>query len=93
MVLIVERRDTAPQPTAQDPGPRSVERALRHMHWHFVPADASPLLQRRPLWDVLLVALSVGGTVISLSGVVLGWRRVRRKLGWHTPAAPQAPMR
>ncbi|ASI68238.1 peptidase [Diaphorobacter nitroreducens] len=55
--------------------------------------DWLPLLQRRPLWDVLLVALSVGGTVISLSGVVLGWRRVRRKLGWRTPAAPQAPMR
>ena len=55
--------------------------------------DWLPLLQRRPLWDVLLVALSVGGTVISLSGIVLGWRRVRRKLGWHTPAAPQAPMR
>lgn len=48
MVLIVERRDTAPQPTALDPGPRSVDRALRHMHWHFVPADASPLMQRRP---------------------------------------------
>ncbi|WP_258316913.1 hypothetical protein, partial [Escherichia coli] len=47
--------------------------------------DWLPLLQRRPLWDVLLVALSVGGTVIRLSGVVLGWRRVRRKLGWHTP--------
>ena len=48
MVLIVERRDTAPPPTALDPGPRSVERALRHMHWHLEPADASPLLLRRP---------------------------------------------
>lgn len=48
MVLIVERRDTTPLPLAADPGPRSTERALRHMHWHFVPADASPLLLRRP---------------------------------------------
>jgi hypothetical protein len=47
MVLIVERRDTPPEPF--DPGPRSTERALQHMHWFFVPADASPLLQRRPL--------------------------------------------
>ena len=48
MVLIVERRDAAPAFAQDDPGPRSVERALRHMHWHFVPADASPLMQRRP---------------------------------------------
>ncbi|WP_176693154.1 hypothetical protein [Arenimonas terrae] len=47
MVLIVERRD-APSPTAiVDPGPRSLERALKHMHWHFLPGDASPLVQRR----------------------------------------------
>jgi len=48
MVLIVERRDATPAPAPSNPGPRSVERALRHMHWHFVPADASPLMQRRP---------------------------------------------
>ena len=47
MVLIVERRD-APSPTAiADPGPRSLERALKHIHWHFVPGDPSPLVQRR----------------------------------------------
>ena len=50
MVLIVERRDLPPlPPLLPDPGPRSTERALRHMHWHFVPADASPLLHRRPV--------------------------------------------
>lgn len=48
MVLIVEHRHPTSQSAAHDPGPRSVERALRHMHWHFAPADASPLLQRRP---------------------------------------------
>ncbi len=48
MVLIVERRDTGLAFTPADPGPRSLERALRHMHWHFVAADASPLLRRRP---------------------------------------------
>ena len=48
MVLIVERRD-APPPDGIDPGPRSTERALRHMHWFFSPEDASPLLRRRPV--------------------------------------------
>lgn len=48
MVLIVEQRETFPPSSVPDPGPRSTERALRHMHWHFVPADASPLLLRRP---------------------------------------------
>ena len=48
MVLIVERRD-APPPDGLDPGPRSTERALRHMHWFFAPEDASPLLRRRPM--------------------------------------------
>ena len=49
MVLIVERRDAPSSPAAADPGPRSLERALKHMHWHFLPGDASPLVQRRTL--------------------------------------------
>ncbi|GAB2489799.1 hypothetical protein [Arenimonas alkanexedens] len=48
MVLIVERRELSPLPPASESGPRSTERALRHMHWHFVAADASELLRRRP---------------------------------------------
>ena len=48
MVLIVERRDTAPAASPADPGPRSLDRALRHMHWNFSPDDASPLMRRRP---------------------------------------------
>lgn len=49
MVLVVERREPAPVPDPRDlrdPGPRSLERALMHMHWHYAPADASPLMQR-----------------------------------------------
>ena len=49
MVLTVERRDTAPTATAADPGPRSPDRALRHMHRHYSHADASTLMQRRPM--------------------------------------------
>ncbi len=42
--------------------------------------DWLPLLQRRPAWDALLIALSLGGAALSLTGVVIGWRRLARKL-------------
>jgi hypothetical protein len=42
--------------------------------------DWLPLLERRPLWDLLLVALSLGGAALSLTGVVIGWRRLGYKL-------------
>ncbi|WP_199740047.1 PepSY-associated TM helix domain-containing protein [Acidovorax sp. FJL06] len=42
--------------------------------------DALPLLERRPLWDMLLIVLSLGGAVLSVSGVVMGWRRLGAKL-------------
>ena len=47
--------------------------------------DWLPLLERRPLWDVLLIVLSLGGAVMSLTGVVIGWRRLGIKL--RAPAA------
>lgn len=42
--------------------------------------DWLPLLDRRPLWDILLIVLSLGGTLLSLTGVVIGWKRLGRKL-------------
>lgn len=42
--------------------------------------DWLPLLNRRPLWDVLLIAFSTGGLIISVSGIIIGWRRLGRKL-------------
>ncbi|MDP9605666.1 UNVERIFIED_ORG: hypothetical protein J2W38_005480 [Variovorax paradoxus] len=51
--------------------------------------DWLPLLERRPLWDVLLVALSLGGAVLSLTGVVIGWRRLGRKLRLPKPKGPE----
>ncbi len=41
--------------------------------------DWLPLLQRRPVWDVLLVLGSAGGLAISITGIVIGWRRLRFK--------------
>lgn len=54
--------------------------------------DWLPLLERRPLWDVVLVVLSLGGAVLSLTGVVIGWRRLGRKLRGAKPRSP-APAR
>ncbi|MGE6338784.1 PepSY domain-containing protein [Acidovorax sp. NPDC077664] len=42
--------------------------------------DWLPLLERRPLWDVVLIVLSLGGAVMSVTGVVIGWRRLGLKL-------------
>lgn len=42
--------------------------------------DWLPLLERRPLWDAVMVLLSLGGAALSLTGVVIGWRRLGRKL-------------
>ncbi len=42
--------------------------------------DWLPLLERRPLWDIVLIVLSLGGVVMSVTGVVMGWRRLGVKL-------------
>ena len=39
--------------------------------------DWLPLLEHRPLWDVWMVGFSLGGMLISVSGVVIGYRRLR----------------
>ncbi|WP_159916794.1 PepSY domain-containing protein [Pantoea sp. 18069] len=41
--------------------------------------DWLPLLERRPLWDITLLVLSLGGLLLSGSGMVIGWRRLRRR--------------
>ncbi|MEG0150684.1 MAG: PepSY domain-containing protein [Comamonas sp.] len=45
--------------------------------------DWLPLLQRRPLWDGLLIALSLGGLLLSGTGVVIGLRRLRPRRARH----------
>lgn len=41
--------------------------------------DWAPLLARRPWWDAWMLAISAGGMLISVSGIALGWRRLRRR--------------
>lgn len=40
--------------------------------------DWLPLLQRRPLWDAVMLMLSVGGGLLSVTALVIGWRRLVR---------------
>ena len=58
----------------------SHRRASRWLFGMLHSWDWLPLLQHRPAWDALLITLSLGGTALSLTGVVVGWRRLTRKL-------------
>jgi len=58
----------------------SGKRASRWLFAMLHSWDWLPLLERRPLWDLVLIALSLGGTLLSVTGVVIGWRRLGRKL-------------
>jgi uncharacterized iron-regulated membrane protein len=58
-----------------------VTNASRRERWLFNglhSLDFQFLLQNRPLWDLLVIALSVIGLGFSLTSVVIGWRRLVR---------------
>lgn len=59
----------------------SHKRASRWLFAMLHSWDWLPLLERRPLWDAVLILLSLGGAVMSVTGIVIGWRRLGRKLG------------
>lgn len=40
--------------------------------------DFAPIVRIRPLWDVLVASLCVFGTMLSVTGLVLGWRRLKK---------------
>ena len=37
-----------------------------------------PFLYRRPLWDIVVIVLSIGGTVLSATTLVAAWHRLKR---------------
>ncbi|MEF9999707.1 PepSY domain-containing protein [Comamonas sp.] len=59
----------------------SHKRASRWLFAMLHSWDWLPLLERRPLWDITLLTLSLGGLLLSGSGMVIGWRRLRRRQG------------
>ncbi len=84
-VLVLEFDDPAESWLYLDPRTGGVVQVLdshlRVKRWLFALLhswDWKPLLDNRPLWDVLLILGSAGGLLISLSGAVLGWRRLGR---------------
>ncbi|HPV23848.1 MAG TPA: PepSY domain-containing protein, partial [Casimicrobium sp.] len=42
--------------------------------------DWLPLLNNRPVWDFWMILISIGGFVTSVTGIVIGWRRLRQKV-------------
>jgi len=65
----------------------SGKRASRWLFAMLHSWDWLPLLERRPLWDLVLIVLSLGGVLLSVTGVVIGWRRLGKKLGAQQTAA------
>ncbi|PZN30774.1 MAG: peptidase [Proteobacteria bacterium] len=60
-----------------------IDRGRRIHRWLFNGLhrlDFRWLRHNRPAWDIALWSLSAAGLVVSLSGVVIGWRRLRRSL-------------
>lgn len=67
--------------TAQITGVSDSQRRAGRVLFAFLHSwDWLPLLEHRPVWDVLLVLGSAGGLCVSITGVVIGWRRLRRRV-------------
>lgn len=54
-------------------------RAYRWVFAGLHQMDFRVLIHHRPAWDVALWLLAAGGVVTSVSGVVIGWRRLKPK--------------
>jgi hypothetical protein len=62
---------------------RKEERLTRLNRWlyhGFHSLDFPFLYYKRPLWDIVVIALSIGGIVLSVTTLKASWRRVRRGL-------------
>ena len=44
----------------------------------FHDLDVKWLLERRPLWDIILFAVTLPGLLLSITAMVIGWRRLQR---------------
>jgi len=54
------------------------ERIQRWIYHAFHSLDFSFLYYSRPLWDIVVVGLSLGGIFLSCIGIVIAWKRVTR---------------
>lgn len=54
-----------------------IERWLYHgLHWIYFPG----LYDQRPAWDIVVLALMIGGSALSITSVIIGWKFIRRKV-------------
>jgi len=60
-----------------------VHRLNRWLYHGLHSLDPAWLRSRRPLWDVLVVGLSLGGIVGVAASLVPAWRRIRRACCGH----------
>jgi hypothetical protein len=58
----------------------STNRLFRHLYNGLHSFDWWWLWSRRPLWDIAVIAFSLGGLSLSVLGVILGIRRLRVKI-------------
>jgi hypothetical protein len=71
----------------------SLSRTERWLYNGLHSLDFPFLLRRRPLWDAVVIALSLGGLILSITGVVVSWRWLSRQgsrrgaQGWPRTAA------
>jgi hypothetical protein len=55
-------------------------RRYRWLHQGLHAMDFSPVLRARPVWDLLMLSLLSGVTVVCITGAYLGLRRCFRKI-------------
>jgi hypothetical protein len=53
-------------------------RRLRWLYHGLHSFDFPAIYYRRPLWDIVVIALSLGGLLLSAVSIVPAWRRLRR---------------
>lgn len=82
-VLRLRFDDTASTTLYIDPQTAAIESRIDHSgrwrRWLYNglhSLDFPVLWERRPLWDVVVLALSLAGLAFSLTGVVIGWKRL-----------------
>ena len=56
-------------------------RQLRWLYQGLHSLDFPFLYYERPLWDAVVIVLSIGGTVVSATTLLPTWRRLRRHVG------------
>jgi uncharacterized iron-regulated membrane protein len=55
-----------------------VSRLRRWLYQGFHSLDFPVLYYKRPLWDIVVIALSIGGTILSFTTMLPAWRRLKR---------------